>query len=387
MAIAPYPFTRWPRYRRSDAALLTRLATQGALGPSVATALEAAAELLGAPIDTALGVPELWRKADLAHQLPPALAAIGFVTRNGARDRPLVLELSRELVAAVADRALGGDGRTLAPDEALDPLELGVLGYVAARSAARTRGELRVSSAMASHARVLAALELGNTGEERVLVLPIRVALGDAHGHARLFLTALAQAQPSSRALDIPEALCALPVTLCAHAATVALSTAELGALEPGDVVFPERTGLLRDAQGWYGELALHALGAPAGHALAAVLHGANITLERAQPQALRAAQARTRGRQSMDDQEPRATGEETEGERLARHAPIELCLELARFVVPLEELLALKPGAVWSTGRAIGEHVTLSAAGRSIARGELVDIDGEIGVRILERV
>ena len=71
----------------------------------------------------------------------------------------------------------------------------------------------------------------------------------------------------------------------------------------------------------------------------------------------------------------------------LLHDAPIELCVELARFTLPLEQLLALRAGEVWSTGRAIGEVVYLSAGGRKVARGELVDVDGEVGVRILERL
>jgi flagellar motor switch/type III secretory pathway protein FliN len=375
--IAPYPFSRLPHYRRAEAALLTRLSAHGAIGPSSAAALDAAAELLGAPLDTALGVPELWAVDDLTQHLPGELSAIALVARHAARDRALVLELSRELAAAVTDRALGGDARTLAPDEPLDPLELGVLGYVAARCAAHTRGALRVSAALRSPIEVLAAL--GITRDERVLVLPIRVALGDTHGHARLLLTSLPSTDLAPRPLDVPEALCSLPVTLCAHATTVTLTTRELAGLEAGDIVLPERALLSRGAQGWYGQLAVHALGTSACHALCATLEAGSLALER---QASMRAPRAERGKRSMDAQDE----EETHGERIARDAPIELCLELARFVVPLEELLALKPGAVWSTGRAIGEHVTLTAAGRSVARGELVEIDGEIGVRILER-
>jgi flagellar motor switch/type III secretory pathway protein FliN len=36
-------------------------------------------------------------------------------------------------------------------------------------------------------------------------------------------------------------------------------------------------------------------------------------------------------------------------------------------------------------TGRRIGEAVTLRAAGRPLAHGELVDVEGEIGVRLTE--
>jgi len=72
---------------------------------------------------------------------------------------------------------------------------------------------------------------------------------------------------------------------------------------------------------------------------------------------------------------------------RLGDDVPLELCLEVARFNLPLGELSALAPGEVLGTGRAIGEHVALSIAGRVVARGELVEIDGEIGMRVLELV
>jgi len=72
---------------------------------------------------------------------------------------------------------------------------------------------------------------------------------------------------------------------------------------------------------------------------------------------------------------------------RAAADAPIELCIELARFTLPLSELSALRAGEVLCTGRAIGELVTLSAGGRAFARGELCEVEGEIGVRVAELV
>ena len=68
-----------------------------------------------------------------------------------------------------------------------------------------------------------------------------------------------------------------------------------------------------------------------------------------------------------------------------AGDVPVELVVELARIELSLSELAALRPGEVLATGRAIGEHVVLRAGERVIARGELVDIEGEVGVRVLE--
>ena len=46
-------------------------------------------------------------------------------------------------------------------------------------------------------------------------------------------------------------------------------------------------------------------------------------------------------------------------------------------------ELLELRPGAVLPVGRPLAGPIDLSVGGRVIARGELVDVEGEVGVRI----
>lgn len=67
-----------------------------------------------------------------------------------------------------------------------------------------------------------------------------------------------------------------------------------------------------------------------------------------------------------------------------AGDVPVELVVELARFELPLAELAGLAPGEVLATGRALGERVLLRAGERVVAVGELVEVEGEIGVRVL---
>jgi len=74
-------------------------------------------------------------------------------------------------------------------------------------------------------------------------------------------------------------------------------------------------------------------------------------------------------------------------GEGFAADAAIELQVELARFALTLAELQRMQPGDVLATGRRIGEHVTVRMAGRALAEGELVDVEGEVGVRLLRFV
>lgn len=67
--------------------------------------------------------------------------------------------------------------------------------------------------------------------------------------------------------------------------------------------------------------------------------------------------------------------------------APLELSVEIARFTLPLGEIATLCRGEVLITGKPVGQRVTLRAASRAIAIGELVDVDGAIGVRIVDVV
>ena len=49
-----------------------------------------------------------------------------------------------------------------------------------------------------------------------------------------------------------------------------------------------------------------------------------------------------------------------------------------------LDRMGAMLAGEVLTTGTALGQRVTLRAGDRAIASGELVDVDGEVGVRVL---
>lgn len=62
---------------------------------------------------------------------------------------------------------------------------------------------------------------------------------------------------------------------------------------------------------------------------------------------------------------------------------PVTLTLELGRISLPLRRLADLRPGDVLELGRHAREPVELTSGGRLVARGELVQIDTELGVRV----
>jgi flagellar motor switch/type III secretory pathway protein FliN len=74
---------------------------------------------------------------------------------------------------------------------------------------------------------------------------------------------------------------------------------------------------------------------------------------------------------------------EESELAQIVGETPIVVRLELGSLEMSAAEWAGLRPGDVVQCGRRIEEPVVLRAGGREIARGELVDIEGELGVRI----
>jgi len=64
---------------------------------------------------------------------------------------------------------------------------------------------------------------------------------------------------------------------------------------------------------------------------------------------------------------------------------PVVVRIEIGATEMRAREWAKLRPGDVITTGQPLGAPVTLRVGGVEIAQGELVDVEGEIGVRILE--
>jgi flagellar motor switch protein FliN/FliY len=72
--------------------------------------------------------------------------------------------------------------------------------------------------------------------------------------------------------------------------------------------------------------------------------------------------------------------------ERL-RDVPVELAVEIGRTRMTIGETLALGPGSIITLNRLAGEPVDLLVNGKPIARGEVVVIDEEFGLRVTDVV
>jgi flagellar motor switch protein FliN len=80
--------------------------------------------------------------------------------------------------------------------------------------------------------------------------------------------------------------------------------------------------------------------------------------------------------------------GEQTDADLARLHAvPVELAVEIGRTRMTIGDTLGLGPGSIITLNRMAGEPVDLLVNGRPIARGEVVVIDEEFGLRVTELV
>jgi flagellar motor switch/type III secretory pathway protein FliN len=87
---------------------------------------------------------------------------------------------------------------------------------------------------------------------------------------------------------------------------------------------------------------------------------------------------------------EPMSDSQKPDPSRLSEavlDSPVVVRLEMGAVSMTAREWAELGPGDVIETGRRIAEPVILRVAGREVARGELVNLEGELGVRIRELV
>jgi type III secretion system YscQ/HrcQ family protein len=391
MEARPYPQERVRAVSRAEARALSRASRWLSGGDAAhwlpAGVMREARALLGAEVELTGGAPELWGAESLATALLEPLVAVVLAWPQGARDSVAVVEVTAELAASLVDRVLGGDGDvTASAGEPLDELARGVLGYFAARLAGESEGAVRVAAVLANAEEVGATIQ-NSLHEARVLVWPctlrvaertlgrVRVWVGDWPRLDRETFTVAGTRMLNAAGMG------ALPIALCVHAGRVTLASSELFSLAPGDVVLADTTRLARGERGWCGEVELHVMGARQATARCE-LDADALRIVGVEHRSMVPDEGRT-----MSEGKLAVEGEGSIGAALLRDAPIELCVELARFSVRLDELLALRAGEVWSTGQPVGAQVTLSVAGRPIARGELVELEGEVGVRIAERL
>jgi flagellar motor switch/type III secretory pathway protein FliN len=358
-----------PRVSAREAAALTRAARLLARWP---IALEAAIGELGSV--------RLARGGVLALPSEPAGEAGGDVVlglRRAEGAGRLVVDggLARRIVAL----ALGGDVPAVAPVARLGLGERGVVAGVVASVLHACEAPFSVSLVAPPGIDLVAA---GG------VAIALDVALGAARGWARFEIPAGWLPVRAAAGADLE----ALEVEARIELARTLLPAAELGAVGPGDaIVFDGEPGLASAFDGGGGRAVVVTVGAHA--ARARVVEDGTVVLEGAlrraptftAPERLEVTMENRHEADAGASPAPRIA-EDTrriDAAAVLAAAPIEIVAELGRLVLRGEEVAGLGPGAVLTLGRVGASPVALRVGGEIWAEGELVDVEGELGVRV----
>ena len=225
---------------------------------------------------------------------------------------------------------------------------------------------------------------LSRSGAQQAVVMDVVLWDPQGQGWARVFCRPDIQLwvpPPLSLAAELGrlqkrERLRMLPVSLTIEAGYGFLSMAEFAALLPGDIVVPDHFGP-RPVTG--GPVALRLRGG----VFPAFFDGAGVTIMA--PFHLRAESMADTQDHTTESAPPAGTQPLLPNDHLLRDLPVQIVCEIGRVTLTAREILDLHAGTVIQVGRPLAGPIDLTAGGRVIARGELVDVEGEIGIRIAE--
>ena len=370
MAVRPFPYASLPKLTRQQSQLLAALRTYWVRGDGE-RALNAASDLLGRELSCQLGLGDRCSAAELrARCASTAAIAVSFEQPQLGRPILCALELSHQGAQQLVDLALGGDAESASAGIVqLDELSRGALAYLAARMLSAHGGGWSLRNVSE-----LAQLEAAIVDD--CVVYPLTARLGPVLLQVRAYIPERLALQDRPQRPAVRD-LHALRVSLRASAGYARLPASTLRELGRGDVIVLDESDLTRDGDRWRGQVRA-GLSGSRHHLHCAIEEQALCVLGYAHQEELNVTQG------TIIDKAGETAAEGAAASDLAADAPIELQVEVARFSVSLGELQRLQAGDVLTTGRKIGERVHLQVGGQSFAEGELVDVEGEVGVRLL---
>jgi type III secretion system YscQ/HrcQ family protein len=276
-------------------------------------------------------------------------------------DSRVTLGVEPPLASALLERLLARPFALPRPDGELDPSVAGALAALVVEVARRTTSEaVALSPPLAASPGVLCV-------RANVLV--------EGRPYAAYALAALAPTPTRTPERPSLHALGDLPLAVPLVVAVSLVTRAELRQLVPGSAFVPGEKAWVDRAGRGHGVLAA-----------ATAERGVRVELPADGRLVLREETVEL----SPDGAEPRDPMSEADdvNETLtnaALDAPVVVRVELGTVSMSASDWAGLRAGDVIETGRRVAEPVLLRVAGRVVARGELVDVDGEVGVRVRE--
>jgi type III secretion protein Q len=327
-------------------------------------------------LEAALGVSAKLRCASPTQEHEEAEAGPFFALRIGDDRKRAVLHLPQGTASFLSRRALGLDHSR---PYSLSPVELGGLMFALDRLAADVTHALE-QAAIITGPLCDAEQARQYVRSERLCRLCFCLELGATPFALSLCLNAPLTAAPNPPISPAPAWVASLPVLLTLEVGASAIDASSLRELEKGDFLtldslhHPQRclpgskarlhAGRFSLPIEWRSACALRI--APRPWTLSPEVAMNEKQAETSQPKA-----------HELIERHPVAA--------LASDLPVDVRVECGQLELTVAEASRLRPGDVLRLRAPLSGEVSLTAGGRRIGRGQLVEVDGELAVELVE--
>jgi type III secretion system YscQ/HrcQ family protein len=410
----PYRFKGLPKYTREQAALLSSFSQYLGVSSYGTRLLSEVAKVAGEVFRQEVTLEFDHLRSITFEEITSSVPEHACLVRVGMapKEEKVIWEIDPVMATALVERLLGGKGEDIGMSRSFTDIERGVLTYGVLKIASAFQTSLQQGTEVAVRVEAIEhtidSFRQYYQDDLAFHSLSIKATLGDVVGFSRVFvphtLTAGAFSIPEEpensegywRALRKNLARIGEQwVPLRIQVATIDLGPDDIAALDVGDIVMIENHQLQGTGESLNGQADVHFGRGKNGVVRTQLLWRNGRCDVQISELALQEEP------QDMSDEQdiPAEPAEVEEGGDipatpvdniqeaggLLRDVPAPVVVELGRLKMSTAQVIRLKAGQILRLGRSATDPVDLVVNNRIFARGELIEIDGELGVRLVQ--
>ena len=425
--IRPFQFSGLPSWTKEQVAIQESLAVFLSYRPFRRSFRKGLAETL----ENYLKTPLKFSKAELSvvsrsdlHRLLPDITCL-LVIGAAPAEQKIIVDLDSGLASFCVDRLLGGTGEVGRIQRPLTEIEQGVLSFVVLKVLQHFHNGWQNGRELAltldRFAAKLGELQETIDDEANYHMLGFRISAGKRVGYLRVLLpqslVTTSFSTPPGQGSTTPEELDYMRRVISrlgssrlegrVEIATLDLSADDLANIEVGDIVVLEEHQVTLGPNGLEGQAHVK-IGAGENGGLVGRLHHEGEVSRLEITQIVNAVQPPDSVPSPDKDEAAMADGDTnseepveqldefsdsgdldnlTETEGLLHDVAAPVVIELGRIKLSMQQVVKLRPGQILRLPRGPNDPVNLVVKGKLFARGELIEVDGELGVRLTQVV